>query len=76
MNETVHFLAQHGYWLVVGAVLGRQACLPIPANLVLVAAGALAHLGKCSSGKELSAGRPVLVQRENGELAFPVKETG
>ena len=46
MNEIVQFLAQHGYWLVVGAVLGRQACLPIPANLVLVAAGALAHLGK------------------------------
>ena len=46
MNEIVHFLAQHGYWLVVGAVVGRQACLPIPANLVLVAAGALAHLGK------------------------------
>lgn len=46
MNETVQFLAQHGYWLMVGAVLGRQACLPIPANLVLVAAGALAHLGK------------------------------
>jgi membrane protein DedA with SNARE-associated domain/rhodanese-related sulfurtransferase len=46
MNQTVQFLAQHGYWLMVGAVLGRQACLPIPANLVLVAAGALAHLGK------------------------------
>jgi len=46
MNETVQFLAQHGYWMVLGAILGRQACLPIPANLVLVAAGALAHLGK------------------------------
>jgi membrane protein DedA with SNARE-associated domain/rhodanese-related sulfurtransferase len=46
MNEIVQFVAQHGYWLVVGAVLARQACLPIPANLVLVAAGALAHLGK------------------------------
>jgi membrane protein DedA with SNARE-associated domain/rhodanese-related sulfurtransferase len=46
MNETVQFLAKHGYWLMVVAILGRQACLPIPANLVLVAAGALAHLGK------------------------------
>jgi membrane protein DedA with SNARE-associated domain/rhodanese-related sulfurtransferase len=45
MNETVHFLARHGYWLLIGSVLGRQACLPIPANLILVAAGALAHSG-------------------------------
>ena len=45
MNETVHFLARHGYWLLIGSVLGRQACLPIPANLILIAAGALAHSG-------------------------------
>jgi membrane protein DedA with SNARE-associated domain/rhodanese-related sulfurtransferase len=45
MNETVDFLARHGYWLLIGAVLGRQACLPIPANLTLIAAGALAHSG-------------------------------
>jgi len=48
MNETIQFLVQHGYWLLIGAVLGRQACLPIPANLVLVAAGALAHSGRLS----------------------------
>lgn len=48
MKETVHFLAQHGYWLLVGAVLGRQACLPVPANLFLVAAGALARSGRLS----------------------------
>jgi membrane protein DedA with SNARE-associated domain/rhodanese-related sulfurtransferase len=46
MSETVRFLAQHGYWLLVGAVLGRQACLPIPANLFLVAAGALVRTGE------------------------------
>jgi membrane protein DedA with SNARE-associated domain/rhodanese-related sulfurtransferase len=46
MNETVQFLEHHKYWLLVGAVLGRQACLPIPANLFLVAAGALARSGK------------------------------
>ncbi len=45
MHETLHFLARHGYWLLVGAVLGRQACLPVPANLFLLAAGALAHSG-------------------------------
>ncbi len=48
MNETVHFLERHGYWLLAGAVAGRQACLPIPANLFLVAAGALARSGKLS----------------------------
>ncbi len=48
MSETVHFLARHGYWLLVGAVLGRQACLPIPTNLFLIAAGALARSGRLS----------------------------
>ena len=46
MKETVDFLAHHGYWLLVAAVLGRQACLPLPANLLLLAAGALAHTGE------------------------------
>jgi len=50
MNETIHFLERHGYCLLAGAILGRQACLPIPANLFLVAAGALAHSGKLNLG--------------------------
>jgi len=48
MNETVQFLAQHDYWVLIGAVMGRQACLPIPANLLFVAAGAMAHSGRLS----------------------------
>jgi membrane protein DedA with SNARE-associated domain len=48
MNETLHFLAKHGYWLLVVAVLGRQACLPVAANALLVAAGALARSGRLS----------------------------
>lgn len=48
MHETVQFLERHGYWLLVGAVLGRQAFLPIPANLLLLAAGALARSGSLS----------------------------
>ena len=48
MNETVQFLARHGYALLIGAILARQACLPIPANLFLIAAGALAHSGSFS----------------------------
>jgi membrane protein DedA with SNARE-associated domain/rhodanese-related sulfurtransferase len=46
MKHMVEFLAQHGYWVLFVSVLGRQACLPIPANLLLLAAGALAGLGK------------------------------
>jgi membrane protein DedA with SNARE-associated domain/rhodanese-related sulfurtransferase len=46
MNETVHFIARHGYWLLVLAVLGKQACLPIPTTLFVLAAGALAHSGR------------------------------
>ena len=46
MKQMVEFLAQHGYWVLFVSVLGRQACLPVPANLLLVAAGALAGLGK------------------------------
>ncbi len=48
MKETVEFLARHGYWLLFVAVLGRQACLPVPVDLLLLAAGALAGLGRLS----------------------------
>lgn len=48
MNETVQFLEQHDYWLLPGAALGRQACLPIPANLLFLGAGALARSGRLS----------------------------
>src|ERR1700743_44727 len=46
MKQMVEFLAHHGYWVLFVSVLGRQACLPVPANLLLLAAGALAGLGK------------------------------
>jgi membrane protein DedA with SNARE-associated domain/rhodanese-related sulfurtransferase len=46
MKQLVEFLARHGYWLLFVSVLCRQACLPVPANLLLLAAGALAGLGK------------------------------
>jgi membrane protein DedA with SNARE-associated domain len=48
MKEMVEVLAKHGYWILFVSVLGRQACLPVPANLFLLAAGALAGLGKLS----------------------------
>ena len=48
MKEMVEFLAKDGYWLLFAAVLGRQACLPVPADLLLIAAGALAGMGRLS----------------------------
>jgi membrane protein DedA with SNARE-associated domain/rhodanese-related sulfurtransferase len=54
MNDIVHFLARHEIWLLIGAVLGRQACLPIPANLVLIASGALARSGNLNLPSILS----------------------
>lgn len=50
MNEIVHFLEKHGYWVLFGSVVARQACLPVPANLALVAGGALAGSGKLNLG--------------------------
>ncbi len=46
MNDVVHFLTRHGYSILFGAVFARQIGLPVPANLFLLAAGALAATGK------------------------------
>jgi membrane protein DedA with SNARE-associated domain/rhodanese-related sulfurtransferase len=46
MNHLVELLERHGYWLLFVSVVGRQACLPLPTNLLLLAAGALAGLGR------------------------------
>ena len=46
MNDLVHSLASHGYWLVFACLLGGQAGLPVPGNLILLSAGALAASGK------------------------------
>jgi membrane protein DedA with SNARE-associated domain/rhodanese-related sulfurtransferase len=48
MKDIVEFLAKHGYWVLFVSVLGRQACLPVPACLVLLAGGALAGLRSLS----------------------------
>src|ERR1700726_1846987 len=48
MHDILQYLERHESWMLAGAVLGRQACLPIPANLVLIAAGALARSGHLS----------------------------
>lgn len=50
MNSTVEFLLQHGYTLLFAFVLAEQLGLPIPSTPVLLAAGALAGLGRMSLG--------------------------
>ena len=46
MNHLTELLIQHGYWVLFASVVARQACLPVPTNLLLLAAGALAGLGR------------------------------
>ncbi len=46
MNEIVRYLARHGYPVLFASVFARQLCLPIPAILFLLAAGAMAGNGR------------------------------
>ncbi|MCX6603668.1 MAG: DedA family protein, partial [Acidobacteria bacterium] len=46
MNNTLEFLVRHGYALLFAAVLAEQLGLPVPAVPLLLAAGALAGLGR------------------------------
>jgi membrane protein DedA with SNARE-associated domain len=46
MNSILQFVSNHGYLTVFAAVFARQIGFPVPANLFLVAAGALAAAQK------------------------------
>ena len=46
MNQLAEYLVKHGYWVLFVSVVCRQACLPVPTNLLLLAAGALVGMGK------------------------------
>lgn len=48
MNETIEFLVKHGYIVLFAVVLAEQCGLPLPSAPFLLAAGALAGLGKLS----------------------------
>ena len=48
MNEIIHHLERHSYSLLFACVFVRQAGLPVPAILFLVAAGTLAGNGYLS----------------------------
>jgi membrane protein DedA with SNARE-associated domain len=46
MNPILELLVKHGYSVLFASVFARQMWLPIPAALVLIAAGALASSGR------------------------------
>jgi len=46
MNETFQFLSRHGYAVILAWVCAEQAGIPVPAVPVLLAAGALAGMGR------------------------------
>lgn len=46
MNAIAQFVVQHGYSILFTAVFARQIGLPVPANLFVLAAGAIAMSGK------------------------------
>jgi len=46
MHAIAQFVVQHGYAILFTAVFARQIGLPVPANLFVVAAGAIAASGK------------------------------
>ena len=48
MNETLTFLIRHGYTVLFVWVFAEQVGLPLPAVPILIAAGALAGIGKMS----------------------------
>jgi membrane protein DedA with SNARE-associated domain len=45
VHQTLQFLTQHGYSVVFASVLAQQLGLPVPAMVVLLAAGAVAGMG-------------------------------
>lgn len=48
MNEVLRELTRHSYPVLFATVFARQICLPVPALLFLIAAGALAASGRLS----------------------------
>lgn len=54
ITKTIEFVENHGYALLFFWVLAEQGALPIPSMPLLVAAGALAHLGRMSAATALA----------------------
>jgi membrane protein DedA with SNARE-associated domain len=56
MLETLNYALGLTYLILLVAVFARQVGLPVPANLFLLTAGALAHRGKVNIGLVMSMG--------------------
>ncbi len=56
MNEIVRHLAKHSYLVLFTSVFARQICLPVPAILFLIAAGALAGYGRLNLAMVVGVG--------------------
>jgi membrane protein DedA with SNARE-associated domain len=54
MEQAIEFLTRHGYAVVFGWVLGEQLGLPIPAEPVLLGAGALVGMRRLDPGAVLA----------------------
>jgi len=55
MNETMHFLTEHGTLVLFAAVFAEQVGLPLPAVPFLIAAGALVGTGQMSLSVAVAA---------------------
>jgi membrane protein DedA with SNARE-associated domain len=69
MTELLEVLAKHGYWLLFASVLCRQVCLPVPGNLLLIAAGALAGFGRLSFLSVVVLSVSVFLSADNRQYA-------
>jgi membrane protein DedA with SNARE-associated domain len=54
MEQAIEFLTRHGYAVVFGWVLGEQLGLPIPAEPILLGAGALVGMRRLDPGAVLA----------------------
>jgi membrane protein DedA with SNARE-associated domain/rhodanese-related sulfurtransferase len=68
MNETLHFLTQHGTIVLFVAVFAEQIGFPVPAFLFLIAAGALVGTGQMTLG--VAAGAAVLAALLGDQLWY------
>jgi membrane protein DedA with SNARE-associated domain/rhodanese-related sulfurtransferase len=68
MNETLHFLTQHGAVVLFVVVLAEQIGLPVPALLFLIAAGALVGTDQMTLG--VAVGSAVLAALLGDQLWY------
>jgi membrane protein DedA with SNARE-associated domain len=68
MEETLHFLTQHGAVVLFVVVFMEQIGLPVPALLFLIAAGALVGTGQMAVGA--AVGSAVLVALVGDQLWY------